>query len=179
MRFTRKIPEGDTHEREVCGDCGFIRYDNPKVVVGSVVTYEDKILLCKRAIPPRIGYWTLPAGYLELRERPEDGARREAFEEACADIEIDQLLAVYSITHISQLHLMFRARLASPSFAAGVESLDVRLFAWDEIPWQEIAFPSVRWALAQYRETRTQEVFTVFGNPEGESGFMLEDQRKL
>jgi len=178
MKFTRKIPEGDTHERDVCGDCGFIRYDNPKVVVGSVATYEGKILLCQRAIPPRIGFWTLPAGYLELQERPEDGARREAYEEACADIEIEQLLALYSLPHISQLHLMFRARLVTPSIAVGVESLDVRLFEWDDIPWEEIAFPTVHWALAQYREALTDETFTVFGNPEGETGFMPEDDRK-
>jgi ADP-ribose pyrophosphatase YjhB (NUDIX family) len=178
MAFIRKTPRGDTHERDVCNDCGFIRYDNPKVVVGSVVTYEGRILLCKRAIPPRVGLWTLPAGYLELQERPEDGAKREALEEACAEIEIEQLLAVYSITHISQLHLMFRAALINPSIEAGTESLEVRLFEWNEIPWQEIAFPSVHWALAQYRETASQEVFTVFGNPPGETGFMPEDERK-
>lgn len=178
MKFERKIPAGDTHERDVCADCGFIRYDNPKVVVGSVVTYEDKFLLCQRAIPPRVGFWTLPAGYLELQEKPEDGAKREALEEACAEIEIEQLLAVYSITHISQLHLMFRARLVNPAIAAGIESLDVRLFDWDDIPWQEIAFPSVNWALSQFRQSQAQEIFTVFGNPEGETGFMPEDNRK-
>ena len=134
-------------ERYVCGRCGHIHYTNPKIVVGSVVAHGDRILLCRRAIEPRKGLWTLPAGFLEEHETPEDGARREAREEACADIQLEALLAVYTVAHISQVQLMYRARLPTQEFAAGPESLDVRLFAWNEIPWDELAFPSVKWAL--------------------------------
>lgn len=162
------MPDGDTLERYVCGDCGHVYYTNPKIVVGSVVTFEDKVLLCRRAIDPRRGFWTLPAGFLEEHETPEDGARREAREEAEADIEINALLAVYAVPHISQVQLMYRAVLASPTFAAGPESLEVRLFLWDEIPWGELAFPSVNWALKHYRESKDSEVFAPFANPPGE-----------
>ncbi len=155
-------------ERYVCGDCGHIYYTNPKIVVGSVVTFEEKFLLCRRAIEPRRGFWTLPAGYLEEHETPEDGARREAREEAEADIEINALLAVYAVPHISQVQLMYRARLVLPVFAAGPESLEVQLFDWNEIPWTELAFPSVKWALEHYRESKEQAVFAPFVNPPGE-----------
>jgi ADP-ribose pyrophosphatase YjhB (NUDIX family) len=163
--FVRRIPEGDTSERYICGQCGHIAYSNPKIVVGSVVTFDDRVLLCRRAIEPRKNYWTLPAGYLEEHETPEDGAKREAQEEACADIEIDALLAVYAVPHISQVQLMYRAKLSAPKFSAGPESLDVKLFAWNDIPWTELAFPSVKWALNHYRETKGCVVFTPFGNP--------------
>lgn len=169
-RFVRRVPEGDTNERYVCGDCGHIYYTNPKIVVGSVVAYDGRILLCRRAIEPRKGFWTLPAGFLEEHETPEDGARREAMEEACATIVIDALLGVYSVPRISQVQLMYRATLEKPEFSAGPESLDVRLFAWDEIPWDEAAFPSVHWALNHYRQTKDQRVFAPFVNPEGQNG---------
>ncbi len=164
-RFVRKIPPGDNMERAVCVECGFVDYQNPKIVVGSVAAWGEKILLCKRAIEPRSGYWTLPAGYLELGETAEDGARREAQEEACADIEIDRLLAVYSVPRISQVQLMFRARLAAPEIAAGPESAEVGLFDWKNIPWPDIAFPSAGWALRQYRETIGKSDFPPFSNP--------------
>jgi hypothetical protein len=122
-QFDRRVPEGDTAERDVCGRCGFIHYTNPKIIVGSVVVHDNRILLCRRAIEPRKGLWTLPAGYLEDHETPQDGARREAHEEACAEIAIDALLAVYTVAHISQVQLMYRARLAQPHFAPGTESL--------------------------------------------------------
>ncbi len=169
-KFERRVPRGDDQERLVCSDCGFIQYENPKVVVGSVVTFGDRILLCRRAIGPRIGYWTLPAGYMELNEDPETGARREAWEEARAAIQIERLLAVYSIPRISQVQLIYRASLSEPSFEAGPESQEVALFDWSEVPWKEIAFPSVHWALGHYRESRDQESFTPFSNPEGETG---------
>lgn len=152
--FTLRIPEGDDRDRRICDTCGFIDYVNPKIVVGSVVWAEDKVLLCRRAIEPRRGFWTLPAGFLEERETVEEGAQREAREEACAELAIEGLLAVYSIPRISQVQLMFRARLASPAFAPGPESLEVRLFAWDEIPWGELAFPSVKWALDHFAAWR-------------------------
>jgi len=170
--FEHKVPEGDDRIRRVCVDCGFVDYENPKVVVGSVVVWRDKVLLCRRAIDPRKGFWTLPAGYLELNESAADGARREAREEACAEIEIDQLLAVYSIPRISQIQLIYRARLPVPEFAAGEETLELDLFAWDRIPWDELAFPSVYWALRHFREVEGQESFAPRGNPPDATGDM-------
>ena len=140
--FKIGIPDGDDRERRMCQKCDFIDYVNPKIVVGSVVTWEDKILICKRAIEPRLGFWTLPAGFMENGESIEEGAAREAREEACADIEIERLLAVYSIPRISQVQIMFKAKLRSPDIASGPESQDVKLVTWDEIPWKEMAFPS-------------------------------------
>jgi len=163
--FERRIPEGDTVERYVCGRCGHVHYSNPKIVVGSVVAHEGLILLCRRAIEPRKGLWTLPAGFLEDHESPEQGALREAHEEACAQIVIDALLAVYTVPHISQVQLMYRATLAKPHYACGPESLEVKLFDWDAIPWEELAFPSVEWALRHYRETAHLSVFAPFVNP--------------
>ena len=159
------IPEGDNRERMVCPDCGFINYENPKVVVGAVCLWQDRFLLCRRAINPRRGYWTLPAGYLELHESTVAGAMREAWEEAQARITIDGLLAVYDIPRISQVQLIYRAHLATPEFAAGPESLEVKLFTWEEIPWDELAFPSVRWALDHYRDCATTGDFTTRGTP--------------
>jgi ADP-ribose pyrophosphatase YjhB (NUDIX family) len=161
----RRIPEGDNRERLVCPDCGFISYENPKIVVGSVVVHEDRVLLCRRAIDPRRGYWTLPAGYLEQNEAASDGARREAREEAMAEIAIDGLLAVYSIPRISQVQLIYRAHLLRPEFAPGPESLEVALFRWDEIPWPELAFPSVKWALDHFREAGVTQDYAARSNP--------------
>jgi len=130
----RGVPEGDNRERMICADCGFVLYDNPKIVVGSVARWGDRVLLCRRSINPRRGFWTLPAGYLELNESTTAGAEREAFEEAQARIQIEGLLAIYDIPRISQVQLIYRARLL------------------DEIPWDDLAFPSVRWALHHERE---------------------------
>lgn len=168
----RIVPEGDDRERLVCPDCGFIDYQNPRVVVGSVATWSERILLVKRAINPRRGYWTLPAGFLEHGESPAEGALREAREEACASLELDQLLAVYSIPRIGQVQLMYRARLVTPDIAAGAESEAVGLFGWDDIPWGEIAFPSVRWALDHWLETRAEATFAPRVNPPGDTGDM-------
>ena len=163
--FERRVPEGDNAERYVCGRCGHVHYSNPKIIVGSVVTFDRNILLCRRAIEPRKNFWTLPAGFLEEHETPEDGARREAHEEASCDIVIDALLAVYAVPHISQVHLMYRAHLQTDDFAPGPESLETRLVAWDDIPWNELAFPSVHWALNHYREAEGKAVFAPFTNP--------------
>lgn len=165
QNFTRAIPPGDNLERSVCAECGFVDYQNPKIVVGAVVTFKEDILLCRRAIDPRSGYWTLPAGYLELNETPEDGAKREAKEEACADIAIDRVLAIYSIPRISQVQIIYRARLMNEDFAPGPESKEVRLFSWGDIPWADIAFPSVGWALRQHRDVIGREDFPPFANP--------------
>jgi ADP-ribose pyrophosphatase YjhB (NUDIX family) len=161
----KRVPPGDNRERLVCNDCGFVLYDNPKIVVGSVVAAEDgRILLCRRAIEPSRGLWTIPAGFLELGESTIEGALREAREEACATIEIDALLGVYSIPRISQVQLIHRARLRS-SVEAGEESLEVKLFEWDQIPWEELAFPSVTWALRDYERTRGKHGFAPAANP--------------
>ena len=150
----RAVPDGDTRERLICGDCGFVHYDNPKIVVGAVAIWDERVLMCKRAIEPARGRWTIPAGYLELGETAEQGAAREALEEACARLEMGPLIGVYSIPRIGQVQLIYRARLVDGAFAAGAESLDAALYAWDEIPWDEIAFPTVRWALEDWRATR-------------------------
>ncbi|MBV8888336.1 MAG: NUDIX hydrolase [Alphaproteobacteria bacterium] len=155
------IPEGDNRERMICAECGYILYDNPKVVVGSVARWGERILLCRRSINPRRGFWTLPAGYLELGESTSAGAEREAWEEAQTRILIEGLLAVYDIPRISQVQLIYRARLIEERFAPGPESLEVRLFGWDEIPWSEIAFSSVHWALHHHREAQASGDFTT------------------
>lgn len=163
--FSSRIPEGDDRERSVCDHCGFIAYSNPRIVTGSVATHDGKILLCKRAIEPRKGFWTLPAGYMENGETVEEAARREAMEEAEADLEIERVLAVYSIPRISQVQIMFRARLAKPHIGAGPESEAVAFFAWDDIPWDDLAFPTVYWALRHFDEVRDRTDFPPFGNP--------------
>lgn len=160
IQFTRRVPPGDEIERSICDRCGFVDYENPRIVVGSVATWEDRVLLCKRAIEPRSGFWTLPAGYLEQNESPEAGALREAWEEARARLEIDQLLGTYAITRISQVQLIYRARLVNPDVAAGPESREVGLFSWDELPPpDQIAFPSVNWALEDFRGHQSDSEF--------------------
>jgi ADP-ribose pyrophosphatase YjhB (NUDIX family) len=168
--FEHRQPEGDSRSRLVCRDCGFIQYENPKVVVGSVSHWGERILLCRRAINPRQGYWTLPAGYMELNETSTEGALREAREEACADIEIERLLAVYNIPRLSQVQLIYVARLLSDDVKAGPESLEVGLFDWADIPWSDLAFPSVHWSLGHYSESRSRADYTVQSNPPGELG---------
>lgn len=165
--FSRTIPEGDDHERMVCDDCGFISYENPKLIAGAVVLHGEQVLLCKRAIYPRKGYWTLPAGFMEMGETPPEGAAREAWEEARAKIEVHDLLAVYTVKRISQIHMFYRAVLPEPVFEPGPESTDVALYNWEDIPWDELAFPSVQWALKHFDAVRGRESFTPFTNPEG------------
>lgn len=163
--FTTRIPDGDDRERSQCRHCGFVEYQNPKIVTGVVATWDEKILLCRRAIEPRSGFWTLPAGYMELGESVEDGAMREAWEEARAKLTIDQVLAIYSIPRISQVQILFRAHLTSPDVACGPESADVRLFDWEEVPWADLAFPTVGWALRHYWEVKDKTAFIPFNNP--------------
>ncbi len=166
--FERRIPEGDDRERMICAECGHIDYQNPKVVVGTVVASEGKVLMCRRAIEPRRGFWTLPAGYLELGETLEEGAAREAMEEATARISIDGILGVFSVARIGQVQVIFRGRFAdpvAPVFAAGPESLEVALFAWDRLPWDDIAFPTVHWALHAWNTRRSGPLGVPAGNP--------------
>jgi ADP-ribose pyrophosphatase YjhB (NUDIX family) len=150
-------PEGDTADRHVCTACGEIHYLNPKVVVGAVCRWQDRVLLCRRAIEPRSGLWVVPAGYLESGESTEDGARREAFEEAGARIEIIGLLAVYNVVRIGQVQLFYDARLLDPDLAAGVETLELDLFQWAAIPWDQLAFPSVQWVLRRALEIKDDD----------------------
>lgn len=164
--FQVQVPDGDDRLRRVCRHCSFIDYENPRIVAGSVVTAGEKILLCKRAIEPRKGFWTLPAGYMEKNETIEEAAAREAMEEACATIEIDRVLAMYTVARIGQVQIMFRARLVS-DIAPGPESQAVGLYDWKDIPWSELAFPTVVWALTQYAESRHSTSFPPYTNPPG------------
>ena len=170
--FQRQVPAGDTHERDVCTTCGFINYVNPKIVTGSIVRHDGRLLMCRRAIEPRIGFWTLSAGFMELGETAEQAAMREAREEANAAIVIDRLLAVYTIPRIAQVQIMYLAHLKDETFSPGPESLEVTLAGWNEIPWDDLAFPSVRWALEQYRSVEGINDFPPFSNPPGEFGGM-------
>lgn len=159
----RKVPEGDNLERDVCPACGAIHYVNPRVVVGAVCHWRDspsgrdEVLLCRRAIEPRSGFWAVPAGYLEVGESAREGALREAWEEAYARIEITGLLGVYDVVRLAQVQLFYEARLLSDDVAAGPETAELDLFAWDAIPWDELAFPSVGWVLGRALELRSHE----------------------
>lgn len=141
-RLEFRIPEGDNRPRYICADCGAIHYSNPKIVTGCLPVWENKVLLARRAINPRRGYWNVPSGYMENGETVEQGAAREVWEEALARVRRLTLHAVFSIPHINQVYIHFLAELDGPDFGIGEESLDVRLFAEEEIPWEEIAFTS-------------------------------------
>ena len=149
-----RIPPGDSLPRHVCTRCGTIHYENPKMVVGCIPEWENKILLCRRAIEPRIGFWTVPAGFMENGETTADGAARETLEEANARVEVLGLYALYNIPHINQVYMLFRARLLYPDFSAGAETLETKLFDEAEIPWDEIAFITVRRTLRHYFDDR-------------------------
>src|SRR5512139_392975 len=138
-----EIPPGDALPRHVCKRCGHIHYENPRLVVGCVASWEDKILLCRRAIEPRAGYWTLPAGFMEMGETTAEAAARETLEEAGARVEVQNLFTLLNVPHVHQVHLFYLARLTDPGFEAGEESLEVKLFDEADIPWDEIAFPTV------------------------------------
>jgi ADP-ribose pyrophosphatase YjhB (NUDIX family) len=150
-----RVPDdGDTRERAVCPACGTIHYENPLNVVGTVPYWGDKVLLCKRNIEPRWGKWTLPAGFMELGETTKQGAARETDEESGAQVEMEDLVSVISVPRVGQVHLFYRARLLSDQFAPGHETIEARLFGEDEIPWEEIAFKTVRETLLCYFEDR-------------------------
>lgn len=158
---SRKIPLGDNMPRFVCDTCEIIHYHNPKIVAGCIPQWEDQILLCRRAIEPKCGLWTFPAGFMEIGESTEQAAKRETEEEAHAQVEVTSLYAVLSLPHIGQVYMVFRGRMITPEFGAGEESLDVRLFNRDAIPWDEIAFPVVKDALRRYVEDAIQGIFRV------------------
>jgi ADP-ribose pyrophosphatase YjhB (NUDIX family) len=149
-----KIPAGDHLPRHVCSSCGTVHYKNPLLVLGCVPEWHGKILLCRRAIEPRLGFWTVPAGFMENGETLQAAAARECYEEAVAKVDIGSLLAVVSVTGANQVHVMFRAKLLQPDFAPGPESLEVGLYEEAEIPWGELAFPSGEFTLHKYFEDR-------------------------
>ena len=155
------IPEGDNRPRHVCPACGTIHYQNPKIVVGCIPVWEERILFCRRAIEPRYGLWTLPAGFMENGETSQQGAARETLEEACARVEVEGLYTLFNLPHIDQIYLMFRSRLLDLDFAPGAESLEVRLFEEHEIPWDEIAFPVIRESLRLFLADRVAGAFPL------------------
>ncbi len=159
---TLRIPQDDNLPRHVCDACDTVHYENPKIVTGCVVEVEDKILLCRRAIQPRHGLWTVPAGFLEKGETLEQGAMRETMEEAQANVELTGLYAVYNIPHVSQVYVMFRGRLLDGQFGAGPESLEVELFEEHEIPWHDLAFKVIHRTLTEYYRHRSEGDFPTF-----------------
>lgn len=152
----RRVPEGDHLPRAVCTSCGAIHYENPRIVVGCVPEWEGRILLCRRAIMPRRGYWTVPAGFMENGESLQTAAARETLEEAEARVEIGSLLTITHVLHAAQVHITFRGRLMDGRFGVGAESLESFLCAESDIPWQDIAFPSIEFALRCYFQDRAE-----------------------
>lgn len=155
-RVELRVPEGDSLLRHVCLACGVIHYQNPKIVVGCIPEWEDSILLCRRAIEPRHGLWTVPSGFMENAETLGQGAERETLEEANARVRMGNLYAIYDLPYINQVHVLFRAQLLDLDFKPGIESLDVRLFSEEEIPWDKLAFRVIREPLKRYFEERRQ-----------------------
>ncbi len=164
---TRRVPPGDSVPRAVCDACGSIHYVNPKLVVGSIPQWESKLLLCRRAIEPRYGYWTLPAGFMENSETAGEAAARETLEEAGAKVDITEAFSMVSVPYVNGKDLFFRARLLALDFAPGVESLEVALFDESEIPWKDIAFRTVGMTLRHWFADRARGAF----------GFHAEDLR--
>jgi ADP-ribose pyrophosphatase YjhB (NUDIX family) len=154
--ITRRVPEGDSRVRDCCDQCGAIHYVNPRPVVGTIPVWNDQVLLCLRAIEPRLGYWTLPAGFMEVGESSADGARRETLEEACARIELGPLFSMIDVPAVEQVHIFYLARLLDLDFAAGAETLEVRLFSERDIPWDRIAFRTVSATLRLFFEDRSK-----------------------
>jgi len=158
---TYRVPADDNRERAVCGACGDIHYENPLNVVGTVPVWGEQVLLCRRAIEPRYGFWTLPAGFMELGETTEAGALRETDEEAGARIELEGLFTVLNVVRVGQVHFFYRARLRDTNFAPGPESIEARLFHEHEIPWSELAFRTVRETLERYFADRHRGAFGI------------------
>lgn len=160
-QISLKIPAGDNRERHVCDSCGVIHYINPRIIAGTLPVHEGKVLLCRRAIEPRKGYWTLPAGFMENGETTAQAAARETIEEAEADVTIQGLYTVFNLPHISQVYLFFRAEVIDGKYGVGVESLESKLFEEHEIPWQELAFPTIYRTLKLYFEDRKSGDYPV------------------
>ena len=158
---SRKIPAGDLLSRFVCDTCQTIHYQNPKIVVGCLPEWDHRLLLCRRAIDPRTGFWTFPAGFMEQGESVEQAAARETLEEAQADVDMLSLYAVFSLPHISQVYMVFRGDLRRPEYGAGSESLDAQLFRPDAIPWDALAFPVIAEALRRYVHDKDRGIFEL------------------
>lgn len=156
-----RIPEGDNRPRHICEQCETIHYRNPNIVAGTLPVWQNKILLCRRAIEPRYGFWTLPAGFMELGETMEEAALRESREEAHANVAIEDIYTIISLPSIDQVYVMYRARLLDLDFHAGAESLEVRLFEEQDIPWQQLAFRTIHYTLQNYVADRKTRIFPV------------------
>lgn len=161
------VPAGDNRERAICTACGEIHYENPINVVGTVPVWGDQVLLCRRNIEPRYGMWTLPAGFLELGETARDGALRETEEEAGAHVEMQDLFTVLDVVRVGQVHLFWRARMLDTHLAPGPETIEARLFREHEVPWEQIAFRTVRKTLEHFFADRLSG---TFGFHEGQIG---------
>ncbi|SOC03999.1 ADP-ribose pyrophosphatase YjhB (NUDIX family) [Alloalcanivorax xenomutans] len=144
------VPEGDNRPRYWCNHCGTIHYQNPKIVVGAIPVWEGRILLCKRSIEPRKGYWTLPAGFMENGETLQEGAARETWEEGCATVEVGDIYTIFNLPHINQVYVFFLGNMANGDYGVGEESSDARMFTEDEIPWDQLAFPTIGRTLKFY-----------------------------
>jgi ADP-ribose pyrophosphatase YjhB (NUDIX family) len=155
------IPEGDNRIRGICDACGAVHYENPKVIAGCIPVWRERVLLCRRAIEPRRGFWTLPAGFMEQGETLTQAAHREAVEEANIDVDIDGLYTIFNLPHISQVYVFFRARMLSERFFAGYETLEAKLFREHEIPWEELSFETVRRSLCLFFEDRKAGQFQI------------------
>lgn len=156
-----RIPQNDDRERFICAHCEAVHYRNPRIVAGCLVTHGEQVLLCRRAIAPRRGYWTLPAGFLENGETVAEGALRETWEEARAEVELEGLYTLFNLPHINQVYMFYRARLPAPRFASGPESLEVALFDAPRIPWQELAFGAVEHSLRHWLADRERNHYPV------------------
>ncbi|HXK55529.1 MAG: NUDIX hydrolase [Gammaproteobacteria bacterium] len=176
--LTLLVPDGDNRPRHVCGSCGFIHYQNPKIVTGVIPEWEGRVLLCRRAIEPRRGLWTLPAGFMENGESADEGAVREAMEEANARIGITGLYTLFNLTHINQVYMLYRGQLLDLDFEPGDESLEVALFSRDEVPWEALAFQVVRETLNFYFKDLESGNFvlrsgTIDRNPADQRGYRM------
>ena len=155
------IPSNDNRHRYICKACGIIHYQNPKIVAGCIPVWGDQILLCRRAIEPRLGYWTLPAGFMEMGESTLEAGIRETFEEANARIEVEDLYAVFNLSHVDQVYMIYRSRLLDLDFSSGVESSEVKLFEEDEIPWDRLAFTAIKETLKFYLDDKKTGKFQL------------------
>ena len=156
-----RIPEGDSRPRHICPSCNTIHYQNPRIIAGCLPVWDGKVLLCRRAIEPRYGFWTLPAGFMENGETVAEGAARETWEEAEANVSDLRLYTIFNIPYINQVYMLHRGELVEGRYGVGVESLECRLFSEDEIPWDELAFPSIRKTLRHYFADRDSGEFPV------------------
>lgn len=162
-RVTLSIPQGDNRKRHICVNqqCETIHYQNPRIITGCLPIFEEKILLCKRAIEPQYGKWTLPAGFMENGESTEDGAIRESMEEANASLTVDSLYAIYNLPYINQVYFFYKATLNNMNFSAGEESLDVQLFEEEDVPWQDLAFSVIGETLKYYFDDRKTHTYPL------------------